>query len=134
MIWARIISRNELIIAAIFYLVVTLLFLIFIPMSEADSLQWDPVSNAGGYTIYYQDTTIGKDEILKTAQTTISMTQLSLYPGHDYTFEVIAYNLAGESDRSNSVTYTAQGYTPPDDTVPVVISIPGPATILILQE
>ena len=71
----------------------------------AASLKFDPVDRADGYKVYYTDGT--EEKSLRIGkQTMISVEVFDLVPGTEYTFSVTAYNNAGESPRSNSVTFT----------------------------
>ena len=92
--------------------------------------QWEIIS---GYVVYYTDGTeqfnkqIFKADVVR-ADGTVTYTnfepQLNLAYGVEYTFYITAFNDAGESEPSNSVTYLREGFVPPTDVLPAAVSLP----------
>jgi len=130
--------KNKIFTVAILSFIVAFficLVLIRITYAANPKLAWDGVTEATGYTVYY-------DEVANTGfQYNKSVTgvecplaDLNLAPGKSYKFVVTAYNDAGQSGYSNQVTYDVPLYTPPTDNLPPkIIIIPGPITITIGQ-
>ncbi len=89
----------------------------------AASLVWDASTGADGYIVYYSD---GSNNWSKNVEnvTTYDLAPLNMIPGTTYTIYVTAYNVAGESAPSNSVTYTPAAFIPSDNPAPVIINIP----------
>jgi hypothetical protein len=116
---------------------------------NAAVLSWDYPSNSQwksveGYNIYYSDPageqfnkTISKSDICMNPDSTRILYEdiedrLHLQYNVEYTLQVTAFNTKEESDKSNSATYTRDGYSPSVDKLPpAVIHITGPVTILI---
>ena len=100
--------------------------------------QWDEID---GYTVHYTDgdedytMTVNRDELLINEGAVVlpgMEDRLNLQYGVEYTLHLTAFNSAGESGPSNSVTHSRTGYTPPGDSAPTVIDVPGrPLTIII---
>jgi hypothetical protein len=102
--------------------------------------EWE--NNLVGYNIYYSN--LAKDQFNKTlskSDLSVNATRvfyegindkLHLQYDEEYTLALTAFNTKEESVRSNSVVYTREGYSPPEDNLPVaVIHISGPVTIVI---
>lgn len=111
----------------------------------AASLAWDHPAEweiIEGYTVYF---TTGTEEYTKTLAKIDVETdgaevryvgieeKLSLEAGVQYAFHLTAFNSQGESGPSNTVEYTHPAHTPPEDNLPIVITVPGPATIKIYK-
>ena len=110
------------------------------------SLQWNHPQDwdvIDGWVVYYEadgedfNRAIPKDDIEHDGET-ITYTgihdHLNLHFGTEYTLWLTAYNEHVESEPSNTVTYTREGFSPPGDSLPegVTINIPAaPVTINI---
>lgn len=107
-----------------------LLFVCFTSVAYSADMQWDYPSDwdaIEGWTINFTD---GSQDFNKTIYKTdvtgdgtyVTYTDidnnLNLGFGVQYTFELVAFNDAGASDPSNSVTYTRSAYNPPADVLP----------------
>lgn len=98
-------------------LVTTLMLLMFYSVSFAASLSWEliPGEEITGFRIYYgkdiQDLQL-YDEVSDSTQE-YSFDKFQLVPLEEYYFAISAYNSAGESDLSNSVSYISGETTPP---------------------
>ncbi len=80
-----------------------------------ETLAWDPGSGEiTGYRIYYGTTPNNYSENLEVGNVTeYKLDPLPLEAGTTYYFAVKAYNGAGESEFSNSVSWTVKDTTPP---------------------
>lgn len=87
------------------------------------TLGWGASEGATGYILYYNE--FNKDV------GNVTQAAIDVVPGVEYTIYATAYNGNGESGPSNTVTYTAPVYSPPDDILPAIIDISRPATIII---
>ena len=102
--------------------------LMFTGTAFAESLSWTH-DGADGFVIYYTDGT--NDYIYNVGNvTTCDVDLLNLTPGVEYTFYVTAWNSKGESGPSNTVTYTIEAFTPPENNLPVATQIPNTPTVL----
>jgi len=115
-------------------LITILAILIMAATVNATDLRWDGSGEAEGYTVYYSDA-VGT-EFNYDAGTNLFVTdidfKLGLAYGATYSFVVKAYNDAGESDPSNSISYTTDdAYVPPKNSVPIRVSRPATITIII---
>lgn len=112
-------------------LVALLFLLVAVAISHAATLTWNaPPEPVDGYVVHYTDQT--NDYTYNAgSQTTCDIDNLNFVIGVEYTLNVTAYNSIGASDPSNSVVWTQTAYTPPPDSIPPVILIPGPVTIII---
>ena len=121
-----------------------LLILAYSGGAFAASLAWDypdQWDETDGYTVYYTDgdedytMTVNRDELLINEGAVVlpgMEDRLNLQYGVEYTLHLTAFNSAGESGPSNSVTHSRTGYTPPANALPpVVINIPGVPSITI---
>lgn len=99
------------------------------------TLAWDAnTDNATGYIVYYQhaDDPIYSEVVQGRENTTLAISNGKFQPGLEYSFWVTAYNSAGESEPSNTVTWTAPEYIPENNPAPIIINIPGvPASLTI---
>ena len=96
----------------------------------AMDLEWDYPSDWGnivGYTWYFTDGTnnynktffkadVTEDGMTVTYQNAEEKLNLQFFT--EYSIYLVAYNDEGESDPSNTVTYTRSGYVPPPDVLP----------------
>ena len=93
--------------------------LLFAGQVMAESLEWDASIGADGYTAYFTDGTKNYNyTIIGQVNTTASFDTLHIPYGIEITYYVTAYNEAGESGPSNTVTYTRGAYVPPEDSLP----------------
>ena len=104
------------------------LLIFFCHAAYGATLRWDASTGADGYTLYFNGFTYNATE----TEVVDIDTTLNLHPATTYTFTVTAYNQMGESDHSNSIQYTtADGYTPPDNQLPITVTRPTTITITI---
>ena len=98
---------------------------------SAATLQFDPAKGADGYLVYYAQ---GAEQYSNDIgdRTSVDLAEFNLTPG-TWIFYVTAYNIIGESDKSNAAEWTVDKYTVTDNPKPVTIVIPGPVTINIGQ-
>jgi hypothetical protein len=102
----------------------------------ADDLQWDFPADwdaITGYTVRFSDVvtdynkTVLKD-VLYTSDSLVAYVdfeqKLQMDYGVEYTIYIEAYNDAGPSGPSNTVTYTREPYVPPVDSLPAGASSP----------
>ena len=133
----------------ILFLLVAFLCLIASPVVAAD-LAWDyPADWAiiDGYTLVFNETGQTDAPYTKTFDKT-GITQagvevlyqdieikLNLSYGQEYDISLVAWNVAGVSDPSNTLQYTRPAYNPPADTLPTgtVITIPNAAVTIRVQ-
>ena len=93
---------------------------------------WDASPGAIGYIAYYTD---GATEYHAVAtETNIALALLDMAPCKEYRLTVSAFNDAGESGRSNEVTWKTPCWTPPTDQKPIHITIPSGVTVTIQAE
>ena len=113
MIWRRLI------------LIVAFWFVLLAPFSAfGASLVWDAsTGTVDGYIIYYTDGT-NQYNYNNGQSLSCDLSNLNLAPGVEYTFTVRAYNAAGESGDSNSITYTREPFVPPANVLPVSVDTP----------
>ncbi len=102
---------------------------------NAASLQWDaPISgNVEGYIVYYSspDGDFNKN-VGNVVQVDNIKNEFNLHPGTLYSFYVTAYNISGESGKSNTINFTSPVFVPIEDILPsTTIIIPGTVTIII---
>ena len=108
----------------------TFILLLFASSAFANSAQlaWDasPSPDVVGYVLYYgqDDTAL---EYSKDVGTALETTVDGLSTGTWY-FAVTAYNATSESDYSNMVNFTQEGFVPPEN---IHIPITKPATVNI---
>ncbi len=91
------------------------LLLPFLPCVSAATLSWAPsTGDVGGYYVYYGTTaysTISRIDV--GGSTRYDLDALPLSAGVNYHFWVTAYNAAGESRPSQTISYTRGDSTPP---------------------
>ena len=112
-------------------LILAFLLVLFITVPAfAASLVWDAsTGQVNGYIVYFGPTSGDHAQYHydNGTDTSCDMSNLNLVPGIDYTFTVRAWNTAGESGDSNSVTYTVPAYSPPANVLPTAVDVPAPA-------
>ena len=93
------------------YLISLIVILLFsVTPTFGDHLVWDavvPDQCVDGYNVYYNGVVVNVGKV-----TTYNIDLLPLDPCTLYTFEVTAFNAAGESDKSNDIQYV-KVYNPP---------------------
>lgn len=110
-------------------------------------LSWDypgdsAWENIVGYNVYYSNPAEDQfNKALSKSDISVNATRvlykdiddkLHLQYNEEYIFTLTAFNANEESDKSNSVVYTREGYSPSEDNLPIaVIHISGPVTIVI---
>lgn len=101
-----------------------LLFTLQIANASDVTLAWDasPSPNVDGYMIYYGQEADNLQYNLD-AGPVLTTTVKGLTPGTWY-FEATAYNVLGESERSNRADKTIAAFTVPPDNKHVPLSIP----------
>jgi hypothetical protein len=103
--------------------------LLFASPALAVDLAWDHdnPTNVTGYTIYYAPTdgSLGPYNItISDGMTmTVNIPDTHFKPNLEFTIYATAYNLTGESEHSDSITYTRHGWGPPPDSVPIKLWI-----------
>jgi hypothetical protein len=109
-------------------LFIFLLFIVLVLFSTsamAVDLAWehDNPSNVNGYTLYYEASDGSGDKYLYTVGDGMTLTATlpdsHFKPGLEFTIYATAYNLDGESDPSNVITYKRTGYGPPPNKEPI---------------
>jgi hypothetical protein len=106
-----------------------IVLVLFTSNAWAIDLAWDHdnPSNVTGYSIYYvpTDGSSGPYNISVSDGMTMTVTipDTHFEPGLEYTIYATAYNLTGESDHSESITYTRTGWGPPADKPPAKLHI-----------
>jgi len=103
---------------------IVLALLLISTAAWTDTLKWNASPTADGYKVYYNEYSKIVGDV-----TECVLEEIGTVPGTEYTIHTTAYNSAGESEPSNSVTWTRPVYTPTDNPAPTVIIIPGPVTI-----
>jgi len=93
----------------------------------ADSLSWTH-DGADGFIVYYTDQTNNYNYNVIGDVRTCDLDLLNLAPGIEYTFHVTAYNETAESGPSNTVTYTIDVFSPPENVMPVASDPPSEPT------
>jgi len=104
-------------------IILGILLILPLPVVAAE-LQWDH-DGADGFIIYFTDGTNNYNYNVVGDVRSCNMDLLNLTPGVEYTFHATAYNEAGESGPSNTVTYTHEVFVPPTNVLPVVSPPPG---------
>ena len=102
-----------------------LAILLFASSAMAATATWthDGV-NTSGYTLYFWQspapTMIYNKSIAGSTVRSMVVDDNYFVPGVEYSFQMTAYNAAGESVRSATVTWTREGsiYAPPADKIP----------------
>ena len=127
---------KKLIMAVIVFLVIT----IQAYTAEPVSLKWDASTGIiSGYIVEWVLTSnISEEWNTKDVGDVLTVNNIAVVFGlnynNDYTFRVKAYNAAGSSGPSNTVTYTNPAWEiPPDTVVEENINIPGIPNTLILN-
>jgi hypothetical protein len=120
-------------------LLVALLCLVFGTEANALKLVWDAPEigeptggEPTGYVVYSRlSGTVATpfSEAVMANQTEYPLEPSKFEPGKTYDFWVTAFNDAGESQPSNTVDHTFDKFVPPDNPMPVVITIPKEVTI-----
>jgi len=123
-------------------LLLVLAIVLITSIVNAASLVWDAsTGNVNGYVVYYTLTENVDDpqeawnskKIEQGVMVENIRATLNLNAGSEYFFYVTAYNDAGQSGKSNTVTYVVPKYIPPEDSVlEQTIVIPGVVTIKVL--
>lgn len=90
---------------------IALIMVLMVPaLAISAKLTWDhDGANTEGYRLYYGFAADGypySKDLGKPTGNEYPMEQLNLNPGQTYYMTLTAYNEAGESDQSNSVTWT----------------------------
>jgi len=108
---------------------ILMMFLFPIMALAGATLQWDaPEGQVDGYIIYYNEWSQDVGSV-----TEFDVAGLNLQPGVDYAITVTAYNDAGESEKSNAVSYTQAAFVPDEKPCPVVIRIPNKITSIRIE-
>ena len=115
-------------------LLIVLFILCFAGFASAADLKWDAsTGEVDGYNVYFTDGTndfshpVGDVTEVPDIDNT-----LNLLPGKTYVFTVTAWNIMGESGRSNEAAYEMTAvYTPPAQNIPIKITVPAEITINI---
>ena len=79
--------------------------------SSAIEISWNPVSNADGYKIFKSSSENGTYDLLEDVSTE-SVEDTGLAEGSSHYYKVSAYNIMGESEKSNAVYATTVGPPP----------------------
>jgi len=108
-------------------LVILAMVLILPCIALADSLSWTH-DGADGFIVYYTDQTNNYNYNVIGDVRTCDLDLLNLAPGIEYTFHVTAYNETAESGTSNTVTYTIDVFSPPENVMPVASDPPSEPT------
>jgi hypothetical protein len=119
----------------------SLIFLVlFTSNAWAVDLAWDHDNPAivTGYTLYYAPTDavpeIDGGHIFNINDGMVMLATLPeehFKPGLEYTIYATAYNISGESDASESITYMRTGYGPPPNKPPIKLWIkPGKPIVI----
>ena len=103
-------------------------FLLLNNLAFSNSLVWNPPTGETpkGYIIYYAATDNSTIEFSKNVGnvTEYPLIDLNIDPGVEYMFTVTAYNDAGQSDRSNAVSYVRAKFIPVDNPKMTIITKP----------
>ena len=102
------------------------------------TLAWDatstPADQFDGYTLYYKGDVREPEKVssINLDKTVLEHTLTDLAPG-EWTFWITAYSIiGGESESSDVVAHSIQGYVPPvDDPHGTVIIVQPPVTLII---
>jgi len=115
-------------------LLIVLFILMFASIASAATLKWDAsTGEVDGYNVYFTD---GVDDFSHPVGDVTEIPDiddtLNLTPGKTYIFIVTAWNIMGESGPSNEAAYeTTAVYTPPENNIPIKITVPLPVIINI---
>ena len=116
-------------------LIVLLILVMAVSVSaEPVNLRWDAsTGEVDGYNIYFTGGAESFNYDAGDATEVLDIVDtLNLHPGTTYTFTATAYNQMGESEQSNSATYTtADVYAPPGDNIPIRLTRPSVITIIV---
>jgi hypothetical protein len=110
-------------------LTIAVVLMFLAPCAWALNLAWDHdnPSNVTGYTIYYEatDDTLGPYNITISGGSvmTVTIPETHFKPNLEYTIYATAYNLTGQSEASESITYKRTGWGPPADLAPIELHI-----------
>jgi len=101
---------------------------------------WDQIV---GYTFYYSDginnynkSILKADTVSDGSNVTYADIESNLQLGYDITYDIYltAYDEAGESGPSNTVSFSRSGYSPPADSLPPPVgSVPSDASGLGIE-
>lgn len=121
--------------------IILLLLTINVSYAASPYLKWDPVTTPEGvdpllgYIIHYTRTGQTDNYTKDVGDVTEYplLTDLNLAYNQEYTFAVTAYNACGESEYSNTVTFTRPNANVPPDNVPELsVNLP-PAVVITVS-
>jgi hypothetical protein len=121
-------------------LLFSFLLSLFVAISPAFALRlvWDPPAQGvpTGYVVYSRllgDSSEPFSESVDAPTCEYPLERTRFLPGQEYEFWVTAYNDAGESPPSNTVTNLFDPFSPPLNPPPVVILIPSKVMIQVVE-
>ena len=123
-------------------LLIALAIIAFAFTAQAADLQvtWDHSGGADGFVLYFWQTSIPGNVYNKTVPggtvRELLLPDQYFALGVEYSFEMVAYNSYGESDRSNRLAWTRPGtpYVVPGDVMPSTIYIkPTKPTVITID-
>ncbi len=91
-------------------------------------LMWEKSERATGYKVYYGQHSKIVGDVLE-----YRTDDLGLTPGVEYEITVTAFNTAGESPKSNPVTYTRPAFVPDESPEAATITIPEGVKVINIQ-